>query len=291
MRPVHTLIIAGLAPVLVNCSIHPLVDDVTRVTTYDVVRQIRCEAQRAVNDYGLKSNNTSAIAYEFTFTITENNNASGGVTWDILFPSGGNFDLQANVKNADRQRISARTFRIVDSFDELRKANCSREALEKNWVYPITGDIGIYEVVATFARLQRAGRPVGPVHPEASANVYSFADTLIFTTKFNGGLEPTLTLGRVANRFRVTQASANLAADRQDVHQVVLGMAAIPKTTDSTRRNSPFRTANTTGANVGVLSTTVFQMEATAKERALIELDRQRMLALQQQIPNLLIGQ
>ena len=296
MRAIHSFIIAALPPLLVNCSIHPLVDDVTRVTTADVVKQVRCEAQRAVNDYGLHSKNASAIAYEFTFIIEENNNASGDVLWEIPFLNGGNFSLKANA-DSERKRESKRVFRIVDSFDELRRTACSREALEKNWVYPISGEIGIYEVIATFARLQKLSRLTPPEDPIlGKSKVFSFADTLIFTTKFNGGVEPKLTLNRVTEKFRVTEANANLNADRKDVHQVVLGMAAIPVETDRARRSRPAVLAaspqgTNQGTNNAILATTTTQMEATAKERALFELDRQRMLALQERIPVLLVGQ
>jgi hypothetical protein len=303
MRSIYSFVIAGLAPLLVNCSIHPLVDDVTRITTADVVRQIRCEAKRAVNEYGLHSKDASAIAYEFTFTIFENNDATGDLTSEIPFLSGGNFSLVANA-HSKRKRHSQRVFRIVDSFEDLRRTACDREALEKNWVYPIAGEIGIYEVVGTFARLQRlshltdlppASQPdtLGSDFPRAK--VFSFADTLTFITTFNGGVAPKLTLNRVTERLRVTEANANLHADRADTHKVVIGMAAIPVETDRKRRGrSAMRVANAPDGNPtnnAILATTLTQLQATAKERALFELDRQRMIALQQQIPNVLVGQ
>jgi hypothetical protein len=45
--------VAPLAAVvwLAGCAIHPLPEDVTGVKTYDIVRQIRCEARQAVFDY------------------------------------------------------------------------------------------------------------------------------------------------------------------------------------------------------------------------------------------------
>jgi hypothetical protein len=106
-------------------------------------------------------------------------------------------------------------------------------------------------------------------------------------------VEPKLTLNPATEKFRVTEANGNLNADRQDMHQVVLAMAAIPIEIDRQRRSRPpSRAVNLTdGTNNAILATTMTQMEATAKERALFELDRQRMIALQQQIPNLLVGQ
>jgi hypothetical protein len=301
MRTIYNFVIAGLPLLLVNCSVHPLVDDVTRVTTAGVVQKIRCEAKRAVNDYGLHSKDASAIAYEFTFHITENNNAMGDALLEIPFLNGGNFSLKADA-HSNRIRDSQRVFRIVDSFEDLRRTDCNQHALEKNWVYPIAGEIGIYEVVGTFARLQRLAiltpspgvpDPLGSDFPRAK--VFSFADTLAFTTTFGGGVAPKLTLNRITERFRVTEASATLHADRTDMHQVVIGMAAIPVETDRMRRSrSAMRVANAPDGNPtnnAILATTSTQLQATAKERALFELDRQRMISLQQQIPNVLVVQ
>jgi hypothetical protein len=322
MRPLHHLVIAGLAPVLVNCSTHPLVDDVTRTSTSDIVKHIRCEAKRAVIDDDLRSKSASsdtilAIAYEFTFTIFENNNAVGDIKWETL-----NLQLLANA-DSERQRSSNRTFRILDTFDELRRADCSRETLEKNLIYPIAGEIGIYEVVTTFAKLSRtaslkAQQPILPLPADQQPEplnkvVFRFADTLTFITTFNGGVNPSLTLSPVTNSLRLTQVNAGsslspplnpsgltpsefgltplgttgLNAQRQDTHKVVIAMAGVPRTIDALRSRTAPRAPLSPNS---ITSTTEHQLEATAKERALFELDRQRMLALQQQSPNLLLG-
>jgi hypothetical protein len=320
MRPIHHFVIAGLAPVLANCSTHPLVDDVTRVNTSGVVQHIRCEAKRAVIDNDLRSKNASgdeisAIAYEFTFQITENNNANGDITWEMPFLNGGGFSLVADA-GSERQRFSKRNFRIVDTFDELRKADCSQGTLEKNLIYPIAGEIGIYEVVTTFANLLKAVTPKELTTPAPgfqdplAGGVFRFADTLKFTTHFGGGVNPSLSLSPVTNSFRVTKvnkgggpalspvgltqvesATPGLQADRDDMHQVVIAMVGFPRTTSSPRRSSVATSAvNLSISNNAIMSTTSHQLQATAKQRALIELDRQRMLVLQQQSPNLFVG-
>src|SRR5262252_2047178 len=111
-------------------------------TTSDIVQRIR-EAKRAVVRDHLSSKNAantvSAIAYEFTFDIQENNNTT-------VFPNGGNFSLVVNT-DSERQRHSTCVFKIVDTFDEHRMARCDQETLEKNLIYPIAEEIGIYEVV------------------------------------------------------------------------------------------------------------------------------------------------
>jgi hypothetical protein len=72
---------------LAGCAIHPLPDDVTGVTTYDIVRQIRCEARQAIFDFaidfltgpkntdedarqiGLQFKEGLRPVHEFTFTL------------------------------------------------------------------------------------------------------------------------------------------------------------------------------------------------------------------------------
>lgn len=275
IQPLTTLLVAfGIT----GCSIHPLPDDVTRKTTYDIVQQIRCEARRAIEDYP-GAFRSAAIAYEFDFNIKEINNASAGATWAKPFVSGGLFSLTASA-GADRTRDAVRNFKIADSFSEAKRAECSREALQKNWIYPIAGDIGMYEVVSTFLKLRNVE---GPIVNE----VFTFADTLTFTTEISAGLKPTLTLNSLAGRFRLTQANANLSASRTDVHKVTVALAGgapMEELRDrgrsreridfGTRRLSPFSSSNTVGL-------TLQQNEASAKGRALLELDRQRLLELQ----------
>jgi hypothetical protein len=292
MQTVRSFAFASLTPVLVGCAIHPLPEDVTRKTTYDIVEQARCEAKHAVMDYarGIKN---AAIAYEFTFHITEMNNAAGDVTWTYPFLTGGSFSLMAGA-GALRTRDAMRNFRIVDTFDDLRKADCSQEAIEKNWVYPMAGDIGVYEVVATFVRIQKDAK----LQAKAS-EVYTFADTLIFTTTLNAGVNPSLTLSPVTERFLVTGAHANLDVHRTDTHQVVLGLSTGTQTTaNGTIVHNMLSRSGGLGAAIAtplasgssVLTTTLIQDGSSARDRALIELDRQRILALQARTPNLLVG-
>src|SRR5262249_44850169 len=185
MRPIPSVVMAVLAPILANCSTHPLVDDVTRSTTFDIVDKIRCEAKQAVIERAPKLLDNTTVLYEFSFHIDEENNASGGLTWTLPL-TGGGFTLTAS-GGSDLARQAIRNFTITDTFGNLRKTSCSR-ALEKNWIYPIAGDIGIYEVVATFIKLYGAEDPENPTDKET----FSFHDTLEFTTFLGAGVNPTL---------------------------------------------------------------------------------------------------
>jgi len=299
VRPALVLL---LLPPLIGCSIHPLPDDVSRKTTYDIVEKIRCEAKAAVEQYGRGFDNAS-IVYNFSFNINEHNDAGGGFTLFEPFKKGGAFSLTAGAESK-RIRDGYRNFELLDSFDDLRKMNCTRDR-EVNWVYPLTGDVGMYDTVATFIRLQQADNPGG-------TRIFTFADTLTYTTTFTGGVSSTLTLAPVTDQLRVTAANAALTGSRMDKHKVVVTMAAghqtvvvdrsgrravrrtVPRVDApiarlGTRRSGdPAFVAGGGDSAVGVagsfnnlLSTRMLQQESSAENRALYEQDRQRQLELQ----------
>jgi hypothetical protein len=54
MRRVSGIISIAAVFWLAGCAIHPLPDDVTGVSTYNIVRQIRCEARQAVFEYAVQ---------------------------------------------------------------------------------------------------------------------------------------------------------------------------------------------------------------------------------------------
>jgi hypothetical protein len=289
MNPVRSFAFAGLAGLLVGCSTHPLPEDVTRTTTYDIVEKIRCEAKRAVVDHARGVKN-AAIAYEFTFEITETNNASGDISANYPFLNGGSFSFTANA-GSNRTRDANRNFKIVDSFDNLRKASCDPETAQTNLIYPIAGEIGMYEVVATFVKLLK-------VETLNTGDVFSFADTLHFTTTLSGGVQPHLTLSPVVGSLRVVAANADLNAGRTDVHSVVIALSAGPQTATAVALRSPtgggtlnaIRSFGIVGSSNSNLSTTLVQSGANVQQKALYELDRQRNLALQARSQNLLVG-
>jgi hypothetical protein len=295
MRPIHSLVIAVLAPILANCSTHPLVDDVTRSTTFDVVEKIRCEAKRAVIDHAQRLGADTTIAYEFTFDIHETNNASGDVTWTLPL-TGGTFDLKASA-GSNLRRDAIRNFTITDTFGDLRRAKCSPEILEKNWIYPIAGEIGVYEVVATFAKMHGVENPV-------ENEKFSFHDTLEFTTFLGAGVQPTLNLTPVTDRSHVSLASADLSAQRTDIHTVTIVLKGGRQTAIAVARRSPpggrsirsFQAmrANAASPNAAVtnnsaLSTTLLQTGGNL-QNAIYELDRARILALQERARNQVVG-
>lgn len=302
-RPPLGFSVLALSSLLVGCAIHPLPDDVSRKTTYDIVEKIRCEAKAAVEQFG-RGFKEASIVYNFTFDINEHNDASAGFTLFDPFKTG-TVNLVANA-GSNRTRDGVRNFELIDSFDDLRKMDCTRDR-EVNWIYPLTGDVGMYDSVATFIRLQQADNPGG-------TRIFTFADTLTYTTTFTGGVTSTLTLAPVTDQFRITAANAGLSGSRTDVHKVVVTMAAGHQTVvdRSGRRtfrrmvplidapmarlgtsrsrapglNGPDSNGDTGGIGVAgsfnnLLSTRMLQQESGAENRALYEQDRQRQLELQ----------
>jgi hypothetical protein len=251
-------------------------------------------------DYGYNYKNAS-VSYEFIFDIVEDNNASADATWTLPYTLGGNFSLFANA-GLNRSRHTNRDIRVVDSFDELRQMRCSEQDLRENIIYPIAGQIGVYEVVQTFIRLQ-------DIHNPSTGEVFSFADTLMFTTTLTGGVKPTLVISPLPDRFRLASANGDFNARRNDVHTVTLSLAGSPPKTGEPAGSSlrtlvaggsrsgssrvvPVGTAGAGGVqtNSSLVSTTTIQSATDPKDRSLIELDRQRILAIQARSQNLLTG-
>jgi hypothetical protein len=311
MRAVPLFMFAGLAPILLGCSAVPIQDDVTRKETFQIVQQIRCEARRAVDNPLGRSLPTAAIAYEFTFNITEGNTASASATGGVPFLSGSSFSLMGSAGINDT-RETTRNFTTVDTFSDLLKIkNCSRDKPATDFIYPISGDIGMAEVVRTFIALSRiddasatfadpgATTPaMAPAGTTAGTDVFTFADTLMFTTTLMAGLNPTLTLNPISRQqFRISTATATLAAGRTDVHTVVVALAVVPTPATANaarpRLGSSINFANAVGStnSSSVLTATALKLNAKdARDRALVELDRQRILALQARTPNLIVG-
>jgi hypothetical protein len=262
------------------CSIHPLPQDVARSTTVEIVQKIRCEAREAIIDVALNdlgrsdvkaflSQTTSkdqiikgridqarkfllpglqraAIGYSFKFSITEGNGASGGTLFEMPFSNG---SVAMGVSfGEDKKRKSERSFDLAEEFSQiLADVNLNCEPGSIDWRYPITGEIGLKEVIATYVRLSGL-RIFPPAELRGAANgadsasdsdvkkqkrgagqsrdVYEFTDELTFTTTYNAAVEPKLELKPVAHDFRLTKASALIGGRREDVHSVTVALKA-----------------------------------------------------------------
>jgi hypothetical protein len=241
-----------------------LPQDVARFETYQIVAKIRCEMRDAIRGFAIKTievtnpdiaeslNNGSisfrnldrkslhpdvqrvidkydhtAIAYEFTFDITETNDASAN--FDLL----GTFSrgpLKVGLKAGnERERQNKRNFRVVDTFEKLAVAvsdeYCTGLSAGKNWLYPITGSIRLDELVGAFLDLNQSGNLSG----KEGKDLPTIADTIEFTTKLTGSASPSIELTPVGRGFELVKAGFGGDVSRTDVHTVVIVLSLPPE--------------------------------------------------------------
>jgi hypothetical protein len=239
------------AATLTGCSTHPIPDDVSRYSTDDIVRNVRCEAKAGVREgilRGLRkaglgdivpdtvlinkkdfekinrrdpklaakfvAYGESTIAYDFDFMINENNDNNGALTFNIPFASGGGFTLGLD-GTVNKERKGHRTFKTLEKFKDLAKLRCDDWVQpDRNMLHPLTGSIGVDNIMITFIEVSEIGGGQGV-----------FSDVITFTTDIHGSVKPTLVLTPVVDRFRLINANASVGGTRKDVHQVTIGLA------------------------------------------------------------------
>lgn len=230
---------------------HPIPDDISHYDTAEIVWNVRCEAKETVKqridevldeepelrgidpekvlkpqnfalisrvdpDLALKFQNymDSAIAYDFEFTINEQNNKVASVGFLVPFLSGGTLGAGAGAE-LHKSRTGERRFKTAEKFRELVKLDCDGfRKPDGNIVYPLTGSIGMARIMNTFINLAEMG-----------GGKDSFTDTLTFETRFVGNTGAILGLDAVPNQFRVVAAKADLDAERRDVHKLTVSLA------------------------------------------------------------------
>jgi hypothetical protein len=241
----------GVAPALAlslaGCSTHPLPENhplsLPRASTFDIVQRARCEAKAALEPLrrGKRKAHvdkivaSTSIGYYFSFVITERNNATGGsldFTKPWAPPSGKTFTLDLSGEAA-RSRKNTRHFTIIEDLADVAsiKAGDCPEAVGTNVAYPISGSLGIDEVVRSYIGVERVSdldedvvaEGAGKAVDETRAGVFS--EVLHFNTRLNASATPTLTLNTVPGRFRLTSASATGVVERTDNHTLIIAFA------------------------------------------------------------------
>ena len=252
-RARYSFAVAALAMVAAGCSMHPLPEDVSRASTYDIVARVRCEVYEALQEFkGLEGEERrhaeniiqhSAVGFDFIFNITEGN--------DIKTPDGPGVKAsyqRESFKNkekgffldatgtTERERQNIRRFRVVDDLEALsnERIDCRKAEANPNWVYPVTGATGMGEVVRTYIKLEMLSdlrdRPLEPVDGAlplpVKGNAVTFSDVLRFKTKLSAGINPRITLTTVAGDLRLTGASFFGSASRDDIHTIIVALAS-----------------------------------------------------------------
>jgi len=201
----------AIGAILCGCSIHPLPEDFAGLPTANIVHKIRCEAKTAILTHLGKNDDyaNGGIGYDFSFTMTENNNIGAGASFEFPFLSKfGTFSTDI-AAGRDRKRETERKFIIAETFEELERLPACFGNDRENRTYPITGRIGLDEVVRTYFALDRDG-----------TELRSFSDQVAFTTTIGGSIKPRVELNPLAGQLRLTETSGSLVANRTDVHKV-----------------------------------------------------------------------
>jgi hypothetical protein len=244
-----------------GCAIKPAPSDVVRMSTYGIVQQIRCEvrdALRAIAANSIEANNPEfaarlrakpalfhdldlgrldaetagvlerydqgAVGYDFTFDMTESNDASW--TMDLFRGfSRGPLTVAVGAGN-DLKRQNTRTFRNADTFlylaTQFPERFCTQARRSSNFQYPITGSIGLRESVATFISLNQSANLVGS---EADVTVPVMVDTIEFTTTISGSVAPSVKLAPLGNGLQVVGSGLDFGATRIDRHKLIFGLS------------------------------------------------------------------
>jgi hypothetical protein len=167
----------------------------------------------------------TGIAYNYELVMTETNNLNGGVNLADPFTRG---SVALGLKgNFDRQRQNTRTFTITDTFGDLIQnvdpQDCDGKLRGPNYVYPITGKIGIEGMIHAFVYMSLFGNlgkgkdaPKGPP---------TLVDALEFTTTIGGSAAPKITFSPLGKSLHVADASLSAEASRKDLHKVIVALA------------------------------------------------------------------
>jgi hypothetical protein len=157
-----------------------------------------------------------AVVYAFDFDIKEHNNTGATAAFKLPWMTSNVLDVNASA-SLDLIRQGHRVFTSEDSWDDLLgdPERC-REVdgpNPRNFVYPLTGSIGVGRVVKTFIDIEEQGGAKD-----------SFVDTLTFTTEATGGADAAVKLAPVPDQFRPVGATATVSASRLDIHKLTLSL-------------------------------------------------------------------
>jgi hypothetical protein len=167
----------------------------------------------------------TAVAYNFTFDMTELNNIDP--TINLIRPFNNGTGSAAIGSTFDRSRENIRTFTVSDTFLDLFQKlpvdYCDEPRQGKHYVYPITGNIGLREMIETFVSLALVDNLSGASGPP------TLGDTFLFTTTISASVTPKIVLTPVGTSLQLADASFIASASRADVHKVVVGLAYKPR--------------------------------------------------------------
>jgi hypothetical protein len=176
----------------------------------------------------------TGIAYDFTFDITEDN-MGAGVADPIRLITNGTYGIGLSA-SGDYKRQNVRHFVVSETAASLllenprlppqQQLSCLTDYRPWSYTYPISGNIGIQELISTFFDLNESRSLTAD---KDTSTV--FADTLTFTTTLIGSVSPHVIVAPVGNAWGLANpAGVTASASRIDAHKLIIGLSLdVPK--------------------------------------------------------------
>lgn len=187
--------------------------------TFDLAR-LDPDARALVERY-----DDTVIGYAFEFDISEDNTLSASLGLGRILQRGP-FGIALSGQH-NRTRQNKETFRIIDSFVRLSRGvsddYCGPAARPGGaHVYPITGRLGLGDIVKKFLDFNQSGNLAGPAGGTAAP---AYNTEITFTTLVSGKINPTVQLAAIADTLKITGAGAASEVIRQDIHKVTIAFS------------------------------------------------------------------
>jgi hypothetical protein len=167
----------------------------------------------------------SAVAYNFSLGGTEVNNVGtdGGLLHTFL---NGTRSLGFSA-GMDRSRQNVITINQSDTFvgllRDIKDDYCLDKNTEKNYFYPITGNIGFARMLDSFIDLSEFSNLAGPTENTQGAPTVGYS--LEFSTTITGSITPKIELSAIRDEVRLSSASIGTTLSRTDVHKLIFAFA------------------------------------------------------------------
>lgn len=177
----------------------------------------------------LEKYSRAAIGLEFALQMTEDNSLSAGT--NILRPFAAGADLLGFGVTLPRSRRNLRNFKIIENWRKLAEDPVTKDECLKtrqwpgNYMYPIAGEIGIFEIVDSYTRLNEKVS----FATAKDRDPLAFVDDLLFTTTLMGSLDPSFSVTQPAGRnFLIRDGKGGLGAGRTDQHGLTIAVYIPP---------------------------------------------------------------
>lgn len=213
MRHHHYIVIVCVSLLLPACSIHPQTEDFSRTAVPDIVHAIKCEAKQAIADTVRPEEQYlmgTGLGLAFYFELSEANDRGSEGTFS--FPvAQGTFKIGYDV-GIDKKRKSTQQLSTADTFKMLSQIRCDGDGKRRNFMYPITGNIGLSTTFMNYVDMMRQHAKAG--------SMTQFSDEVQFTTDIGATLTPSIDLKPLSGNL--IDAKAILSDSRTDVHRVTV---------------------------------------------------------------------